>query len=126
MAMTMIVCRSLDGGLLQSNEYATPKGNSYMFHRGRATDVRDKDDAAHFLSCIHYEEVGGPVRAIKEAITKSDEKKKEAAKLTEKDVYALNKSAQRELIRKLGGGDHRVPYLEKDRVALILKLQEEG
>ena len=45
-----------------------------------------------------------------------------AKKYTSKELYALNRKEQIELIRKLGY-DGKIPRTEKERVALILKLQ---
>ena len=42
---------------------------------------------------------------------------------TSKELYALNKKEQVELIRSLGYED-KIPRTEKERVALILKLQK--
>ena len=44
--------------------------------------------------------------------------------LNEEEAKALSKKEQTDLIRKLGGSDHRIPHFEKDRVELILKLQD--
>ncbi len=56
---------------------------------------------------------------------KPEEKTKppEKIKLSKAELFALTKTRQTEIIKELGGDDAKVPRYEKDRVAMILKLQ---
>ena len=73
--MTKILCKTLSGAL-SSQTYTTPKGNVYEFHRGVHTEVKDAEDALHFLKAGNGElfETTNP---IKEAIKKLSAKIKE-------------------------------------------------
>ena len=54
---------------------------------------------------------------------KAEKEAKKAGNLTEKEAYKLNATEQRALIKKLDP-TASIPRYEKDRVALILKLQK--
>lgn len=115
-----------EGYALQHSKSVTTKGNVYHFDRGVATEVKDKEDIEWFRKRGY--KIVGIKDKLKEKVTGKTEidKLKEKRKvLTSREAYALNKAEQRKLIQKLGGANHRIPLREKDRVALILKLQEE-
>ena len=48
---TKIICRTLEGGFIQSNSYQGPSGQSYNFHRHTPTVINNKEDADYFLNC---------------------------------------------------------------------------
>lgn len=47
--MVKIICKTL-GGAVPTQEYSTPKGNSYLFHMNSPCEVKDAEDALHFLN----------------------------------------------------------------------------
>lgn len=101
-------------------------GNAYHFDRGVGTEVKDKKDIEFFRRGGFH--IVSAKKAVVSKVVGKDAVKEEIAKArpeakTEKEIYALNRDAQKNLIRKLGGSNTRIPPLEKDRVALILKLQ---
>ena len=120
-----IICKSLNGGLIMSNTYQGPSGEQYLFHRNIATEVKNKDDAKYFLNCgggEFFKSVGKVdeiVEDLKTAVTgnKPDDEKNILG------LYELNKKAQIELIKKLGGVNTVIPRYEEDRVSLILRIQ---
>jgi len=140
--MARIICISLDGGLIQSNIYTTPKGNEYLFQKGCPTDVRDPEDIEFFVKKAgngkFFKRVDGVEKVKKKVkeVVKGKEPEVERIedgskdgtpnpdkKWTEKELYDLNKVDQIKLIQRLGGSNSRIPRYEKDRVKMILKLQ---
>lgn len=113
--------------ILQHTRYACKvSGNVYEFDRGVGTEVNNKEDIEFFKKGGFY--IVGLKKAVVAKIKGEDAVKKVVEEVkpkqkTEKEIYALNKAAQAILIRKLGGSNHRIPTFEKERVALILKLQ---
>jgi hypothetical protein len=129
--MAKLKCLDLESGLLQSNQYATPKGNTYLFHKGGFTEVKDSDDAKFFLGVrkgTAFEDVG-VVKEAKKKVTKkvkeviTGKKDPEKKIYTEKELFKLTKKEQTKLIKELAGKSHAIPQYEKNRVALIMKLQ---
>ncbi len=140
--MAKIKCKTLDGGLIQSNTYKTPKGNSYLFEKSAPTEIKDKEDIEYFLKCGNgdYFESVGPVKdvvkkvtetvkeKVKEAVTgekKEVEKKPTVDKHTYKELKAMNSPEQKDLIMRLGGSNLRIPRLEEDKIKLIQKLESD-
>lgn len=139
--MAKIICKTLDGSLLQSNQYATPKGNIYVFMKGIPTDVKDKDDIEFFLKAGNgelFERIDSVKKAIKK-VKKIVENEKPAKFLdedektpnpnypwTDKELKKLNKRQQIELIKRIAGSNTRIPHYEKDRIALIKKYLPRG
>lgn len=125
--MTKIQCISLDGGTLESNEYSTPRGKVYLFQKGIPTEIKDKKDVDFFLSVggdtpsfKKITAIGMVTDAVKTAVTGEPA----TPKLTEQELYALNKKEQATMIKKTAGMNTRIPLSEKLRVELLLKLQE--
>ena len=121
--MTKLICKTF--GSLLANKYRTPSGKEYLFRRGIACEVSDKEDVEYFLASGNYEKAGAVAKVVK-AVKKAvgvPESEPEEKKYTEEELYALNKKEQRVLIKKIGGMNSRVPRLEKDRVEAILRLQ---
>ena len=129
--MVKVICLGLEGGVLLSNQYTTPKGNTYVFDKGIPTEVKDKEDLEYFLKCGNGKlfKAVGIKEKIKEKITP---KEAPASHLedgslnpdynwTEEELFKLNKKEQTELLKKLGAG--RIPRTEKERVKMILKLK---
>ena len=120
--MAKIICVALYGSLITSNQYTNTKtGNTYLFQRGIPTDVPNKEDEEYFLRTDAFEKVGVKEK-VKGKLT--GKKPTTAKKHTQEELFALNRRAQVELIRKLGGSNARIPKFEKDRVIMILKLQD--
>lgn len=65
-----IKCVSLTTGMIESNKYPSPKGNTYEFFRNQFTDVKDAEDALYFLSTGNGEffEVDGNQTKIKKEL----------------------------------------------------------
>ncbi len=129
--MKKIQCITLNSGMIQSNQYKGPSGEEYQFDRGITTEIKNEKDAEYFLNCGDgklFVEVGKVAQvkdAIRTALTGEKSPDKEIAIFSEAQLYAMVKAEQTKMIRELGGGDHRIPSLEKGRVDLILKLQSE-
>lgn len=128
--MKKIICTGLNSGLIQSNKYKGPSGKEYDFQRGVATEVKDKKDAEYFLKCggkqklfVSVGIIPETANKIKEVVTGETAPETKPAVYTEESLYAMVKAEQVKLIRELGGGNHRIPPLEKERVELILKFQ---
>jgi len=125
--MAKIICNTL--GVLDSNTYVTPKGNKYMFMKGSPTDVPDKEDEEFFIKFGN----GGFVKLdikekTKNIVEKVTEKVKEVIetkkKMTKEEFLAMKKSEQIDMIKKLSP-ETPIPKFEKERVELLLRLQEE-
>lgn len=119
--MTEIICRGLDGGVLSSNRYKAKSGKEYFFDRGCATKVKDPEDVKYFLNCGNgtlFVKKGAIEKVIEAIIPQNTEKVN-----TEKELYAMNRKQQVDLLKKLGNGNGLIPSREKGRVELILKLQ---
>ena len=124
---TLVQCNSL--GNLGSNRYKSKKGNQYMFHQGHPTPIKDPDDAKDFLSNPNFFKTGtlGEADKVKEKIKEkvTEEKSKipeeKVMKLTDAQIWDLSKKEQIDKIKKLGGTGF--PRLEKEKVAMIHKLQ---
>lgn len=137
--MTKVRCKTLEGGLISSNRYKTPKGNEYLFDKAAPTRIDDKEDIDYFLRCGNGElfEVVEPVKeAVKETVEKVKEKVKEKItgekaekksgvdKHTYTDLKDMTKAEQIALIQKLAGSNTRYSRKEEDRIQQILKLEE--
>ncbi len=148
--MAKIRCRTLEGGLISSNRYKTPKGNEYLFEKAAPTEISDKEDIAYFLKCGNgelFESVGAVKDAVKETVEKVKEaaekvKEKVKEKVTgekteekteekpgvKKHTYTQlkdkTKREQTELLQRLGGSNTRIPRLEEERIKAIMKLEE--
>lgn len=118
--MTEIICQGLNGGVLSTNRYKAKSGKEYIFDRGCATKVKDPEDAKYFLNCGD-----GTLFVKKGTIAKVIEAIIPSAKgvNTEKELYAMNRKEQVELLKELGNGNGLIPSREKGRVELIQKLQ---
>ncbi len=137
--MAKVRCKSLDGGLISSNRYKTPKGNEYLFEKAAPTRIDDKEDIDYFLRCGNGElfETVEPIKeAVKETVEKVKEKVKEkvtgekAEKKAGIDKHSytaikdMNKREQIALIQKLAGSNTRYSRREEERIQQILKLEE--
>ena len=126
--MSKLICTTInDGG--NYREYSTHKGNVYGFYAGIPTDVNDSDDVAFFLAAAggsafkKVNAISKVTKKIKETIPpKTDPEPKNI--VTKEALFALNKSQQESIIKKLT--TQSVPKLEKNKVKLLLKLQDEG
>ena len=133
-----IECLTLTPGL-SANNYRTPKGNSYLFQMGTATEISDKEDAEYFLNAGAgklFREKGiieDTANKIKDAVEGNKEpqfievepgKEKPNTKFdwNENNLKPLNAKQQESLIKDLAGGGTLIPKLEKDKIKLILKL----
>lgn len=129
--MKKIICVSLNGGLIQTNQYRGPSGQEYQFNRGCATEIQDEKDANHFLKCGNgklFVEVGivaGIGNALKDKLTGNKTPSTKITIYSKSKLLKMNKAEQTKLIKALCGGQHRVPENETGRIDLILKFQEE-
>jgi len=73
------------------------------------------------LDKVRIAELEKEVKILKAQLEEPKSKKK-VDKLTEMEIYQLTKKEQAELIKELGG--ESVPKYEKDRVKMILELQD--
>jgi len=141
--MSKILCLTLETGTIGANSYRGPSGIEYLFQKGCPAEVNNKADEKHFLKAGNgkfFEKVG-VISKIKNKIVKPknivedpspreevEEYKElpvETVKYAEQELIDMNKQEQADLIEKLSPGT-KVPRLEKNRVALIIKLQTEA
>ena len=129
--MKKIMCVSLNGGLIQTNQYKGPSGQEYEFNRGCATEIQDDKDADYFLKCGNgklFVEIGLVAsinNSVNDLITGDKTPSTKITIYSKNKLLKMNKAEQTKLIKTLCGGQHRIPENETGRIDLIIKTQEE-
>lgn len=127
--MAKLRCKTMQSGAVSSNKYKGVSGIEYRFSRdGAPTVVKNKDDVASFLKSGNFVKegvIGKVEEVISDAIDKvKGDKKEKKEKLSYQEIKDMIKDDQVALLRKLGSKES--PRYEKQRIELILKLQEKN